>query len=165
MMQKLFASEFMTLGGVISPFNAWLLLRGLRTLPIRMERVAKSTQQVVSALQTHPKISHIYYPFLPSHPQYALAIEQMKRGGGLFTIELNVNSIDEVDVFCDNLKRFLIATSWGGYESLVYPAAVLIDSTNYHNPNLNWKLVRFYIGMEEPDVLLADLYQALEKIQ
>lgn len=164
MMQKLFASEFMTLGGVISPFNAWLLLRGLRTLPLRMERVAKTTEEIVSALQNHPKISHIYYPFLPSHPQYELARRQMKRGGGLFTIELNVQSIEEVDTFCNQLKRFLIATSWGGYESLVYPAAVLVDSANYHNPNLNWKLVRLYIGLEEPDVLIADLQQALKAI-
>jgi len=165
MMQKLFASEFMTLGGIISPFNAWLLLRGLRTLPIRMERVAKSTERIVSVLQHHPKIRQIYYPFLPTHPQFELARRQMKRGGGLFTLELDVQSIEEVDAFCDRLQRFLIATSWGGYESLVYPAAVLTDSANYHNPNLNWRLIRLYIGLEDPDVLIADLKQSLDAVK
>ncbi len=161
MMAKLFDAEFMTLGGVISPFNAWLILRGLRTLHLRMERSAQSTPKVVEFLQNHPRVAKVYYPFLPSHPQYALAQKQMKRPGGMFSVELKADSIAEVERFCDNLKRFVLATSWGGYESLVYPMAVLAGASNYANPNLNWRLIRFYVGLEEPEVLISDLEQAL----
>ncbi len=161
MMAKLFDAEFMTLGGVISPFNAWLILRGLRTLHLRMERSAQSTPKVVEFLQNHPRVAKVYYPFLPSHPQYALAQKQMKRPGGMFSVELKADSIAEVERFCDNLKRFVLATSWGGYESLVYPMAVLAGASNYANPNLNWRLIRFYVGLEEPEVLINDLKQAL----
>ncbi len=161
MMAKLFDAEFMTLGGVISPFNAWLILRGLRTLHLRMERSAQSTPKVVEFLQNHPRVAKVYYPFLPSHPQYALAQKQMKRPGGMFSVELKADSIAEVERFCDNLKRFVLATSWGGYESLVYPMAVLAGASNYANPNLNWRLIRFYVGLEEPEVLISDLKQAL----
>jgi cystathionine beta-lyase len=161
MMAKLFDAEFMTLGGVISPFNAWLILRGLRTLHLRMERSAQSTPKVVEFLQNHPRVAKVYYPFLPSHPQYALAQKQMKRPGGMFSVELKADAVPEVERFCDSLKRFVLATSWGGYESLVYPMAVLAGASNYANPELNWRLVRFYVGLEEPDVLIADLEQAL----
>jgi cystathionine beta-lyase/cystathionine gamma-synthase len=85
----------------------------------------------------------------------------MKRPGGMFSVELKADSVAEVERFCDNLKRFVLATSWGGYESLVYPMAVLAGASNYANPELNWRLVRFYVGLEEPDVLIADLEQAL----
>jgi cystathionine beta-lyase/cystathionine gamma-synthase len=124
MMAKLFDAEFMTLGGVISPFNAWLILRGLRTLHLRMERSAQSTPKVVEFLQT-TRSSESVLPVFASHPQYALAQKQMKRPGGMFSIELKADSVAEVERFCDSLKRFVLATSWGGYESLVYPMAVL----------------------------------------
>jgi cystathionine beta-lyase len=161
MMKKIFTSDFMTIGGIASPFNSWLLLRGLRTLPMRMDYIARSTGKIVEYLQNHPRVSRVYYPFLPSHPQYELARKQMRQGGGLFTVELRAGTPAEVEQFCDRLKRFLIATSWGGYESLVYPACVFVDSANYQSADLNWRLVRFYIGLEETEVLLTDLAQAL----
>ena len=75
---RIFENEFMTLGGISSPFNSWLLLRGLRTLPVRMERIAQTTRQVVDYLTTQPKVQKIFFPFLPTDPQYELAQKQMR---------------------------------------------------------------------------------------
>ncbi len=163
-LKKIFESELMTLGGIISPFNAWLILRGLRTLPIRMQRVAETTPKIVNFLASHPKVSRVYYPFHPSHPQYELAQKQMKAPAGQFSIELKAESIDAVERFCNSLKRFLLAASWGSYESLIFPACTLYTSENYATAPFHWSLVRFYVGLEESDALIADLEQALTQI-
>ncbi|GAB4134298.1 MAG: bifunctional L-alanine/L-glutamate racemase [Raineya sp.] len=162
--KKIFEGEFMTLGATISPFNAWLLLRGLRTLPLRMQKVAESTPKIVDFLAKHPKVRKIYYPFHPCHPQYELAQKQMKKPAGQFSIELKAESIEQVEVFCNSLKRFLMAASWGSYESLIFPACTLYTSQNYNTAPFHWSLVRFYIGLEEADYLIEDLTQALEKM-
>jgi len=104
--KKIFEGELMTLGAVISPFNAWLLLRGLRTLPIRMQRVAETTPKIVDFLANHPKVSKVYYPFHQSHPQYELAKKQMKTPAGQFSIELKAESIEQVELFCNSLRSF-----------------------------------------------------------
>ncbi|TAF66157.1 MAG: aminotransferase class I/II-fold pyridoxal phosphate-dependent enzyme [Cytophagales bacterium] len=163
MMQKIFNSEYMTLGGVISPFNSWLLMRGLRTLPIRLERAGKTTMQVVQFLATHPKIEKIFYPFHESHPQYELAQRQMSAPAGMFTIALKANDIASVERFCNALQYFLLAVSWGSYESLAFPACVLYTSENYQGAaqTLHWSWIRLYIGLEDADLLIADLDQAL----
>ncbi|TAE46890.1 MAG: aminotransferase class I/II-fold pyridoxal phosphate-dependent enzyme [Bacteroidetes bacterium] len=162
--EQIFKSEFMTLGGVLSPHDAWLVLRGLRTLPLRMERVAESTPRVVDFLAAHPGVAHVYYPFLLSNPQYEVARKQMKRPGGQFSILLRTDSIEGADRFCNSLKRFLMACSWGGYESLIFPMSTLYGSANYQNNEIPWNLVRFYVGLEDPELLIADLAQALEKM-
>lgn len=164
MRRKIFSSEYMTLGGVISPFNAWLLLRGLRTLPLRIERVAYTTPIVVDFLARHPKVAYVRYPFHPSHPQYELAKRQMKRAGGMFSFALAVEKPEQVEVFCNRLKRFLLACSWGGYESLMFPACTLYNSTNYSTTSLDWRLIRVYVGLEEAQELIDDLSQALDAI-
>ncbi len=163
-LKKVFESELMTIGGIVSPFNAWLILRGLRTLPIRMQRVAETTPQIVNFLASHPKVSRVYYPFHPSHPQFELAQRQMKAPTGQFSIELKAPNINAVERFCNSLKKFLLAASWGGYESLIFPACTLYTSENYATAPFHWSLVRFYIGLEEPHLLIADLEQALAQI-
>ncbi|MCU0438633.1 MAG: aminotransferase class I/II-fold pyridoxal phosphate-dependent enzyme [Raineya sp.] len=163
-LKKIFEGEFMTLGGILSPFNAWLLLRGLRTLPIRMERVAQTTPKIIDFLANHSKVKKIYYPFHTSHPQYELAKRQMKSPTGQFSIEIDAKDIEEVELFCNSLKRFLMAASWGSYESLIFPACTLYGSENYSSAPFHWSLIRFYIGLEEADVLIEDLQQAFEKI-
>ncbi len=165
MMRKIFSSEYMALGGVISPFNAWLLLRGLRTLPTRMERVSQTTERVVAFLAKHPQVEKIYYPFLPDSPQYALATKQMKKPSGLFSIQVKATEMEEVEVFCNHLKRFLLAVSWGAYESLIFPACTLYASEIYKSPDLPWNMVRLSIGLEEPEVLIQDLAQAFEAMK
>jgi cystathionine beta-lyase/cystathionine gamma-synthase len=161
MMQKVFSIEYMTLGSIISPLNAWLLLRGLRTLELRLERSSESALKVLRALENHPKISRIFYPHHPSHPQYALAKQQMKKAGGLFTLEFNVQRMEEVEHICNRLRRFLIAVSWGGHESLIFPACASYSGGGYKPEDLNWKLVRFYIGFEDPKLLIEDILHAI----
>ncbi len=160
---SLFAKEFMTLGAIISPHDAWLMIRGLRTLELRVDRSSESAQKVAEYLEKHPKIDKIFYPFLPSDPQYALAKKQMKRGGGLLSIVIKAEKTEQVERFCDNLKRFLLACSWGSYESLAFPLCALKGSQSYDKP-LPWNLVRLYIGLEDADLLIADLDQALAKV-
>lgn len=160
---KIFSSEYMTLGAVMSPHDAWLFIRGLRTLPVRMERVAASTRKVVDYLANHPKVAQVLYPFLPDHPQYDLAKKQMRNNAGQFSIILRTDKRKKVDAFCDHLQHFLMAASWGGHESLIFPmsAAYASDDMQFDLP-LN--LIRFYIGLEDPDYLIRDLEQAFDKI-
>lgn len=162
--REIFQSEFMTLGGIISPHDAWLLLRSLRTLPIRMERVENSTMKIVDYLKAHSKVEKMYYPMDPDFPQYELAKRQMTGGSGLFSIQLKAESREEVDRFCDHLKYFILACSWGGYESLVFPICGLDDAGNYKDNDMPWNLIRISIGLEDPDVLIADLDAAFAVI-
>ncbi|MFA0961097.1 PLP-dependent aspartate aminotransferase family protein [Roseivirga sp. BDSF3-8] len=163
MCKKIFAGEFMTLGGILSPMNAWLLVRGLRTLHLRMERVSHTAAEVVRFLEAHDKVAEVYYPFLPSHPQHELAMRQMKRGGGQFTITLATEDEEKVKAFCESLTYFGMGCSWGGHESLIFPALTLHRSQNYKS-TLPANMIRFYTGLEEADELIADLRQALDAI-
>ncbi len=162
--KKIFDAEFLNIGGNISPMNAWLLIRGLRTLPIRIQRVCESTRKVVDYLAAHPRIERVIFPFHPSFPQYELAKKQMKDAGGLFSIVLKANTLEEVEKFCNSLKHFFLAVSWGGHESLVIPSAVSIKPDEFDASNSTHRLIRIYVGLEDADYLMADLKQALEKL-
>ena len=164
--EKIFDTQFMNLGGIIGPQDAWLMLRGLRTLPLRMERIAQTAPKVVEFLENHPLVEKVYYPFSPSNPQYELAKKQMKKPAGQFSVLLKADKIEQVDRFCDGLKYFLLACSWGGYESLIFPSSVLYSAKAYTKPpDLPWNLIRFYVGLEDPEVLIQDLEQALELME
>ena len=160
--RHIFEGEFMTLGGIISPNDAFLMLRGLRTLPIRLERVTHNTLVITDFLAQHERVEKLNYPFHKDFPQYELAKKQMKGAGGLFSIQIKADNISQVETFCNHLKRFLLACSWGGHESLVFPTCVLYTSENYGNTELPWNLVRFYIGLEDPKVLIDDLQAAFD---
>jgi cystathionine beta-lyase/cystathionine gamma-synthase len=162
--KKIFEAEFLNIGGNISPMNAWLLIRGLRTIHLRMKRICETTKIVVDYLATHPKIEKVIFPFHSAFPQLELAKKQMHDAGGLFSIILKVKSLNEVELFCNSLKHFLMAVSWGGHESLVIPSAVGINVSEFDVNDPRHRLVRIYIGLEESDYLIADLKQALEKI-
>ncbi len=160
--KKIFDAEFLNIGGNISPMNAWLLIRGLRTLPLRIQRVCESTKKVVDYLAVHPRIERVIFPFHLSFPQYELAKKQMKDAGGLFSIVLKANTLEEVEKFCNSLKHFFLAVSWGGHESLVIPSAVSIKPNEFDATNETHRLIRIYVGLEDADYLIADLRQALE---
>jgi cystathionine beta-lyase/cystathionine gamma-synthase len=162
--KRIFEGEYMTLGPTISPFNSALLLRGLRTLPIRMQRVSETAQAVVNYLAEHPKVEKVYYPFHRSHPQFELAKKQMKQGAGQFTITLKTDDPVKVERFCNSLQHFLMACSWGSYESLIFPAITLFDSQNYKNGDLPMNMIRLYVGLEDKDFLINDLENAFQKI-
>lgn len=161
--RQVMSKEFMTLGAAPSPHDAWLLMRGLRTLPLRMERSADSAEKVARFLEAQPKVKCVHWPGLDSHPQHALAKRQMKRVAGLMSIELNAPDVAAVERFCDNLKTFLIAVSWGGYESLQWPVCALQGPSGYYT-DLPFSMIRLYVGLEDPDELIADLGQALAKV-
>lgn len=166
MIREIFRGPYMTFGAIIGPFEAWLMLRGLRTLGVRMQRVQQSTAQVIEFLQRHPKIARVYYPGSPGDPQRELAQRQMKGGSGILSIEVAAHDLAGVERFCDSLKMFLLAVSWGGHESLAWPVAVAIrgGSAESNRTGLPWNLVRLSIGLEEPEDLIADLDQALGRV-
>lgn len=161
--RQVMSREFMTLGAVPSPHDAWLLMRGLRTLELRVNRSADNAERVARYLEGHPKVKRVYWPGLESHPQHALATRQMKRVAGLMSIELNAPDEAAVERFCDGLRRFLIAVSWGGYESLQWPVCALKGPSGYYT-ELPFTMIRLYIGIEDADALIADLEQGLARI-
>ena len=162
--RQVMSKEFMTLGAVPSPHDAWLMMRGLRTLELRVNRSADSAEQVAAFLEAHPRIRRVYWPGSASHPQHALAKTQMRRAAGLMSIELDAPDEAAVERFCDALQRFLMAVSWGGHESLMIPTIGFYNIPGRANPPAPWTFVRFYVGLEDPEWLWEDLEQAMEEL-
>ncbi|MCP4429655.1 MAG: PLP-dependent transferase, partial [Gammaproteobacteria bacterium] len=94
--EHIFTTEFLNIGAIPGPFESWLLLRGLRTLAIRMRQHQANTAEVIQFLREHPAVEEIYYPFHPCHPQYELAQKQMRGGSGLFSFTLNTRNIEKI---------------------------------------------------------------------
>lgn len=164
MIMKLFSSDWMTLGPAVSPHDASLLIRGLRTLELRANRSADSAAFITEKLIGHPKIEHLYFPFLQNHPQHELARRQMKRCAGMFSITVKSDNPEGLERFCDSLKYFLLACSWGGYESLIFPVCGLPLPPDKLNPLIPYNLFRIYIGLEDPQLLLDDILNALSAV-
>ena len=162
MVKKLFHSELLNLGAILSPSDANLVIRGLRTLELRVQRSDRSARKVVDFLHNHPKIESVIYPLHPSFPQYDLAKKQMSGAGGLFSVMLKTASIERVERFVNGLQRFLLAVSWGGHESLIVPFAAFHIGGVDEDALRSWRLVRFYIGLEEPEWLIEDLERAMK---
>ncbi|GLU54803.1 trans-sulfuration enzyme family protein [Dyadobacter frigoris] len=162
MLKRIFNEQLLNTGSGISPFNAWLILRGLRTLPMRLEHISKSTRKVIDHLKNHPKIEKIIFPFDEDFPQLELAHRQMSGACGLFTILLKANTLDQIELFTYSLKHFLVAVSWGGHESLIMPQAAALKPEIFDANNESHRLARIYIGFEDPDYLIKDFEQALE---
>jgi len=161
-------SEYALLGGILHPFDAWLILRGIRTLPLRMEKHFSSTLRITKYLENHPKILKVNYPFLHSNPQFELAKLQMYGGSGLFTFELKTRNVENIKIFISSLKHFYIGVSWGGYESLILPISAIINNkktnTILDKMNISPNLIRISVGLENVEYLISDLEQALDKI-
>ena len=158
------------LGGALSPFNAWLILRGTVTLPLRMERHSRSALQVAQFLENHPKVSRVVYPGLESHPHHALAQQQMSASGGMLTFQLK-GGLGAAITLSEKIKVSQYATSLGHAHSLLfyYPTDTYIDTATYLTPGQKasireWTgdgIARASIGLESPEDLIADLDQAL----
>jgi cystathionine beta-lyase/cystathionine gamma-synthase len=164
MIKKIFDSEYLNIGSGIQPFNAWLLIRGLRTLPARIDRITKSTGELVAYMNAHPKVESVIFPFNKSFPQYTLAKKQMKGVCGLFTFILKTRKREEIVKFCESLKHIMMAVSWGGHESLVIPKCAGIPTNEFNPDNTEHRYIRMYVGLEESDYLINDLDHALSKI-
>lgn len=163
--EKIFNSEYMNIGSGIQPFNAWLLIRGLRTLRTRLEASAANVLEVIKYLKQEPLVEKIIFPFEEDFPQYALAKKQMKNVGGLFSFIIKAKSEKEVELFCDSLQHILMAVSWGGHESLIIPGCAALPRNSFDAQNSDHRMLRIYVGLEEPSYIINDLKQALEKLK
>ncbi|TMI81916.1 MAG: PLP-dependent transferase [Bacteroidetes bacterium] len=164
MIKKIFDSEYLNVGSGIQPFNAWLLIRGLRTLPARLERITRTTVEVVKFLKQHPKIETVIFPFDETFPQYELAKKQMQGACGLLTIILKGITREEIVRFCESLRHIMMAVSWGGHESLAMPKCTGIKKEDFNPNNREHRYVRVYVGLEDAQYLIDDLSQSLDKI-
>lgn len=163
MMKKIFDSEYLNIGSGIQPFNAWLLIRGLRTLPARLDRISHSTLEVFNFLKQHPAVESVIFPFDESFPQYALAKKQMSGACGLLTIVLKTSKRESIVKFCESLQHILMAVSWGGHESLIIPKCSGIPVADFNAANPEHRYVRLYVGLEDPAYLIKDIDQALSR--
>ncbi len=164
MMKKIFDSEYLNMGIGTSPFNAWLMIRGLRTLPARLDRITATTHKLLPWLQQHPKVEEVIFPFDPAFPQYQLARQQMSGACGLVTIVMKTQKMEDIVRFCESLRHILMAVSWGGHESLALPKCASLLPHQFDAGNREHKMVRLYFGLEEPDYLAADMEQAFKSI-
>jgi cystathionine gamma-synthase len=146
-----------TLGAVAAPFGSWLVLRGLRTLPCRMEKHCANAMAVANALTRQKGVEKVFYPGLAGHPGHDVAKRQMRGFGGMLSILVKGGCEDAVRV-ASKMKLFINATSLGGTESLVEHRASAEGKNSTSPPNL----LRFSVGLEHPDDLIADLEQALK---
>jgi len=162
LLKKIFGHEFMTIGASISPHSAWLLIRGLRTMPLRINKSFESAKVIINWLQNHPRIDQVIWPFNYDFEQAELAKKQMKGCGGLFSFTLKNSSVQNIEAFCNKLQHILMAVSWGGHESLIIPSIAGIPAADYNAADPRHRLIRMYVGLEEPEYLIKDLEQALE---
>lgn len=159
--------ELTILGAKLSPSEAWLLLRGLRTLAVRLERHGRSARQVAEVLRRHPAVAAVHFPELPTHPHHALFTRDFSGSSGLLSFEL----ADEAAVrpFVNGLELFRLGVSWGGHESLVYPAAIghaaRGPTSAIRDFGVPKRLIRLHVGLEHPDDLVEDLEKAFAAVK
>jgi methionine-gamma-lyase len=155
------------LGGTLDPFAAWLLLRGSKTLGLRMERHNSNGMRVAKYLEKHPKVKRVYYPGLPSHPQYSIAKRQMKGFGGVVSFEID-GDFEKTMKCVDNLKLCYLAASLGGAETLatqpVTCSHYFVSAEDRKKAGITDQLVRLALGIEDHEDIIADLEQAFNKI-
>jgi cystathionine beta-lyase/cystathionine gamma-synthase len=153
-------------GAILGPMDAWLVLRGTKTLPLRMERHNASARILAEFLASHPKVKKVHYPGLPNHPQHALATRQMRGFGGLISFELG--SLDHVRTLLNNVRLMALAESLGGVETLIsHPATMThasVPPERRQQIGLTDDMVRVSVGIEDVDELKDDLTQALDRI-
>ena len=149
-------------GAVPGPMDCFLVLRGIKTLPLRMDRHSENATAVADFLSVHSKVGRVFYPFHASHPQVEIARRQMRSGGGMVSFDLK-DGADEARRVVESTRLFALAESLGGVESLIeLPAAMTHASTANSPLAVNPSLVRLSVGIEHVDDLLADLAAALE---
>jgi methionine-gamma-lyase len=155
-------------GATMAPFEAWLCLRGLMTLALRMDRHSSSAKTLARAVDGHPKIDRVHYPGLPSHPHHDVAARQFPRGcGGMLAFEV-AGGVDAGRRFCDALELAWVATSLGGTHTLVGHAASTthrqMDPDARRAAGIADGLVRVSVGIEDVEDIVADIEQALESV-
>ncbi len=153
-----------TLGGAMDPHAAYLLLRGIKTLAVRVQRQNENALQVAEFLARHPKVRSVHYPFLQGHPQRAVAMAQMSGGGGMLSFEVD-GSGEDARKLSEALNLFTLAPSLGGVDSLVsmpvLTSHAMIPAEHREKMGVTDQLIRVSVGIEHVDDLIADLEQAL----
>lgn len=154
-----------SMGGIQSTFDAFMCMRSLKTLPVRMRTHESNAHVIAAFLEKHPRVEKIIYPGLKSHPQHALACEQMSGFGGMITFYLK-GGLEESRIFLEKVKIFSLAESLGGVESLIEHPAIMTHASvpleNRKALGISDNLVRLSVGIEDPNDLLWDLEQALK---
>lgn len=152
------------IGAIASPFDSFLMLRGLKTLEVRMQRHCENALTIATWLQNHPKIAHVYYPGLNNHPQYQLAKQQMRYFGGMISVALKAN-LNKTKKILENCKIFALAESLGGVESLIEHPAIMTHATipkeQREKLGITDGLIRLSVGIENVNDLRQDLENAL----
>lgn len=155
-----------SVGAILSPFDSWLVMRGTKTLALRMEQHDKSGRAVAAFLEEHPKVQKVYYPGSASHPQHALARRQQRGFGGM--VAFDVGSLANARTVLESVKLCTLAESLGGVETLIsHPATMThasVDAAKRERLGITDGLVRISVGIEDTDDIIADLDQALEKL-
>jgi cystathionine gamma-synthase len=150
------------IGGVAGPFDAWLVLRGVKTLAVRMERHCDNAERVVQLLNGHPRVTRVLYPGLPEHPGHETAAKQMRRYGGMVSFSVAGGEAAAVEV-CNRARLFILGESLGGVESLIEHPGRMTHASAAGSPlEVPGDLVRLSVGMESIEDLLSDLTQALD---
>jgi len=157
------------LGGTMDPEAAFLLIRGLKTLGVRMERQCRTAMILARLLARHSKVARVHYPGLPSHPDHRLAQRQMRAYGGMLAFDMKGGpkaGLAAARRFCDRVRVFLLAASLGGVESLVvlpiYTSHVRMSLAELQASGVEPGTVRMSVGLEDPEDLLEDLRQGLQ---
>ncbi|PZE59321.1 cystathionine gamma-synthase [Curtobacterium sp. MCPF17_001] len=157
--------QFVQFGGgaISSPFDAWLTIRGIKTLSVRMDRHSQNAQTVAEALLAHPAVEHVYYPGLPEHPGHDVAAKQMRGFGGMLSVAL-AGGPEAAKRFAESTELFALAESLGGVESLIgYPSEMTHASVKGTELAVPENVVRLSVGIEDAGDLVADVQQALER--
>jgi len=153
-------------GAILGPMDAWLVLRGTKTLPLRMERHNQNAQVIAEFLEAHPKVTRVHYPGLPSHPQHDLARRQMRGFGGIVSLELG--SFDRTERVLNSVQLMALGESLGGVETLIsHPASMThasVPPERRRAIGLTDDMIRISVGVEDVEDLLEDLAQALDRI-
>jgi methionine-gamma-lyase len=164
--KKIKDETLVDMGGVMSPFNAFLFLRGLKTIAVRMDRHTENAMRIAKYLEEHPRAKKVFYPYLVSHPQYALAKKQMTGGSGLLAFILE-GGRKKGSQFLNNLKLLCVAVSLGSVNTLIEHPASMTHSTyseeELEKAGIPEGLIRFSVGIENIDDLIEDIDQALNK--
>ncbi len=150
-------------GGIMGPMEAWLALRGIRTIEVRLRQHEKTAMSVAGFLEKHPRVRRVNYPGLPSFPQYELMKRQQRGNCGLLSFEID-GSVDQAKKVSESLEVFHIGVSWGGFESLVEMpyARMTEEETSWLGGTAN--IIRIHCGLEGEDILISDLEKALSQI-
>ncbi len=164
LIRPLALTEYQLYGAAMSPHDAAKVIRGLRTLPVRMAAHQERGLAVAAFLEGHPAVRRVNHPGLPSHPGHRLALRQMSGFSSLFSFELATEERDEVAAFLDELRHFRVGVSWGGFESLVNAPALSTEESVRATMGIPAGLVRLSVGLEPAETLIEDLGGALERM-